>query len=71
MGKILLLVALALVAYLVIKAMIRVRRGPGAGPEPPERMVACQRCGPNLPQSEALESEGKFFCCEDHRRGTA
>jgi len=68
-GKIILFIALALVVYLVIQGMIRARRRPSASERPPERMVACWRCGVNLPQSEAMEADGHFFCSESHRRG--
>ena len=68
MGRIILLVVVALVAYLVIKALARSRRRPDAGHGMPERMVSCVRCGVHLPQSEALEEAGNFYCSEAHRR---
>lgn len=33
-----------------------------------EDMVRCQVCGVNLPRSEALMSQGRFYCCDEHRR---
>lgn len=33
-----------------------------------EDMVRCQVCGVNLPRSEAILSQGRIYCCEDHRR---
>ena len=68
MGRIILLVVVALVAYVVIKALVRARRRPDAEHRMPERMVSCVHCGVHLPQSEALEEAGNFFCSDAHRR---
>ena len=68
MGKIILLLVLALVAYMVITGAARRFRPPAAGDTPPEHMVACTHCGVNLPRSEALEEGGQFYCSEEHRR---
>lgn len=68
MGKIILFLVLAFVAYMVIKGAVRRSRPPAAGDRPPEHMVACRRCGVNLPRSEALEEDGRFYCSEEHRR---
>jgi uncharacterized protein len=68
LSKLLLLLAAAAVVYFVIRGMIRRSDGPRRAPPPAERMVACGHCGINLPQSEALESSGRFYCSEEHRR---
>jgi uncharacterized protein len=68
MGKIVLFLVLAFVVYVVIKAAARRNRPPSAGDSPPEPMVACKRCGVNLPRSEALEEGGRYYCSEEHRR---
>jgi len=70
-GKFILLVVLALVAYLAIKGVSRGRSRPAARETPPERMVACGHCGLNLPASEAVADGGGFYCCEEHRRSGA
>jgi hypothetical protein len=31
-------------------------------------MVRCDLCGLNLPQSEALPLQQRWFCCEEHRQ---
>ncbi len=36
--------------------------------KPVEDMVRCAKCGVNLPRSEALLSQGKTYCCDEHRR---
>lgn len=33
-----------------------------------EKVVPCAQCQLHLPRSEALESDGRFFCGEQHRR---
>lgn len=33
-----------------------------------EDMVRCQSCGVNLPRSEAILSQGHFYCCDEHRK---
>ncbi len=69
MGKLLILLAIALVAFLVLKCLYRKRRNSGVRQPPaPERMVACAHCSVHLPLSEALESTGRTFCSEEHRR---
>jgi uncharacterized protein len=67
MGKILLFALLALVVYLVLRSRTGEarRRDPGAAPA--EDMVACARCGINVPRSEAIESRGLLFCSDEHR----
>ena len=71
MGKIILFLVLAFVVYMVIKGAVRRSRPPAADDRPPEHMVACRRCGVNLPRSEALEEDGRFYCSEEHRRSGA
>lgn len=81
MAKILLLLALALVVYGVVRGWQRKVGGPGAnqtGANPtraprdnknvPEDMVRCTVCGVHLPRSESFTSRGKFFCTDEHRR---
>jgi uncharacterized protein len=31
-------------------------------------MVRCVVCKVNLPRSEAILSQDKFYCCDEHRR---
>lgn len=73
MGKLLVLVLVALVAYAVLKALAAPRRdpgaaGPGARPGAGERMVPCSECGVNVPESEALVADGRYFCSDAHLR---
>jgi len=33
-----------------------------------EQMVRCQVCDLHVPQTEAIEDHGRYYCSEDHRR---
>jgi uncharacterized protein len=68
MGKIILLLVLAFIAYVVIKGAVRRGRRPEHGATQAEHMVACRHCQVNLPTSEALLEGGHYYCSEEHRR---
>ncbi len=34
-------------------------------------MVSCTYCDINLPKSESLSVDGKYYCCKAHSRGQA
>lgn len=70
MGKLILLLFLGLLAYLAYKGFRRSSRNNEqvSQQQGPERMVACARCGVHLPESEAVQAEGRHFCSEEHRR---
>ena len=65
MGRILFWLVLAALAYLVFRGMTRNAIG-DAKPRPKsvagEAMVACARCGVNVPRSEAREEAGRWVC---------
>jgi uncharacterized protein len=75
LAKILLVLALVIVAYLLFRGF---RRDAGLQnsakpPKPraapaPEDMVRCSVCGVHLPRSESFTSRGRFFCTDEHRR---
>jgi uncharacterized protein len=77
MGKLVVLVVLAFVAYALWRAMqsraLGARKGdraPGAAPaaQSPdgESMVACARCGVHLPRGESLLTAGRYYCSPEH-----
>ncbi len=71
MGKLLLLIGLGLVVYLLFKNYQRSFNRPAkpsAAPRGAEDMVKCAHCGVNLPRSEAIFSQGEFFCTPEHQR---
>ena len=71
MARILLLLVIAFLIYLVFRALFR---GQGnkdeAKPSAPtapegEDMVACARCGVNVPRSETREMDGRLVCASN------
>lgn len=71
MGKLLFLIGLGLVIVLLLKNYKRSLDRREATP-PSERgvedMVKCAHCGVNLPRSEAIYTQGEFFCTQEHQR---
>lgn len=70
MGKLIVFVLLVVGVVLFFKhqANKRVRDDATPDQKPVEDMVRCAKCGVNLPRSEAILSQGKTYCCEEHRR---
>ena len=70
LAKFLLLIAVFVIVYMVIKNGSKrddgARRAPGSGKE--EDMVRCKVCGLHLPRSESLKSGDEFYCSEEHLR---
>ncbi len=65
MGRILLLVVIAFLIWLIFRGFFRVqtrKSGPPATTVEGGNMVACARCGVNLPRSSAREEAGKWIC---------
>lgn len=77
MGKVLLLVLLALVAYALWRGSARLRErskeseknaSSTGRTQLPERMVRCEKCGVHLPASESVVVDRRTFCSHDHAR---
>lgn len=72
MSKLITLLLLAVLGVYLFKRLVGRDEAP---PKPPagrrdaEDMVKCTVCGVNLPRSEAILSQGRFYCCDEHRRG--
>ena len=71
MARILLLLVIAFLIYLVFRALFR---GQGTKDEKKpmasttaegEDMVACARCGVNVPRSETRERDGRLVCASN------
>jgi len=69
LGRILFLLIIAFLIYLLFKGFLRAqtRRGEEDRKEKVEDMVACARCGVNLPKSEARSESAQFFCRDNPR----
>lgn len=66
MSRLILLIVLVVLVYLVLRGL----RRPGArrpAHRLPEKMVSCEVCGINLPESESMSEGARHFCCEEHR----
>lgn len=75
MAKILLWVLIGFAVYAAwrwwqIKQLSAHRRDEaGAGARiDPEAMVPCDVCGLNVPRSEALPANGRYYCSDEHRQ---
>ena len=65
MGRLLLLIFIGFLIYLLFRGFMRAqakRDAPRPSATQPEDMVACVRCGVNLPRSSAREESGKWVC---------
>lgn len=73
MNKIVVVILVTVLVVYLVRRMAGNRAGQAKVPPPAgknkaaEDMVRCQACGVNLPRSEALMSQGRFYCCDEHR----
>lgn len=69
MAKLLFILAVTIGLVLWFKHLGRPKRDLDAKKQPEvEDMVRCHVCGVNLPRSEGILSQGRIYCCEEHRR---
>ena len=65
MARILLFLVIGFFAWLLFRGLLRSRKKEDSRPTATgegEDMVACARCGVNMPRSEAKEEGGRFTC---------
>jgi uncharacterized protein len=65
MSRLLLIVAIAFLVYLLIRAFRK--QTPSQDAATTEDMVRCAHCGVHLPKGESVEADGQFFCSTEHR----
>lgn len=65
MSRLLLLIAIAVVVYLLIKSYRKNVRPQDKSVA--EDMVRCAHCGVHLPKGESIQADGHFFCGAEHR----
>lgn len=71
MSRLFLLIAIAVVVYLLVKSFRK--NGPRHDKTVvhdqavAEDMVRCAKCGVHLPKSESILTDGNYFCCAEHR----
>ncbi|MDX9707668.1 MAG: PP0621 family protein [Azospira sp.] len=70
MGKLILLVVIGFAVWWMWRKLHSggAREQPQVSARLPETMVGCALCGLNQPKSECVESDGRFYCCDAHRR---
>jgi len=66
MARLLLLLALGVLAALVWRSLSRSGIRPAPTAPRSEDMVRCERCGLNLPQSDAVSERGRWYCSREH-----
>jgi uncharacterized protein len=76
-NKIVVVILVTVLVVYLVRRMAANRANPTKSPPPAgknkaaEDMVRCHVCGVNLPRSEALMSQGRFYCCDEHRKSGA
>ncbi|MDD2916065.1 MAG: PP0621 family protein [Gallionella sp.] len=65
MSRLLLLIAIAVVIYLLVRSYRRNK--PRQDEKIAEDMVRCAHCGVHLPKGESIQANGDFFCSAAHR----
>lgn len=74
MGRVLVLLVIAVVAWFLIKRLSgespgrRRQDSSNHNKQTEERILACAVCGVHVPRSEGVTKDGAFFCCEAHSR---
>ena len=65
--RILILIAIALLLYLVIASFLRKqKRQQSELDSPAEKMVTCQHCGLHILEEEAVQAANKSYCSVSH-----
>ncbi|MDH5259470.1 MAG: metallothionein [Gammaproteobacteria bacterium] len=62
------LLVIALIVYLVIQIFKRWMANKSNTPleNQEEKMVACDICQLHIPENEALQKDGKYYCSQEH-----
>ena len=70
MGRLLVLILIVVLAVWLIRRALRPasRDAPQARTPVEGDLVACARCGINLPRGDAREAGGSVYCSDEHAR---
>lgn len=67
--RLLLLLGIAFIGWRIYRLLkARRLRGEASARLRSEDMVECAKCALRVPRSQAVAAEGRWFCCELHRR---
>ncbi|HJM59355.1 MAG TPA: PP0621 family protein [SAR86 cluster bacterium] len=64
MFQILILIAVITLVYIIGRSLSKPKENLT---EKSTEMVKCKKCGLNLPKSEAIISEGLWYCSDEHK----
>lgn len=67
--RILILIAIGLLLYVIISNFVRKQKrlnNENKSEQNAEKMVKCHHCGLHILEQEALQSNGKYYCSQDH-----
>lgn len=67
MSRLLLLIAIAVAVYLLIRSYRNNAPRQDKTVVDAEDMVRCAHCGVHLPKGESVQSDGLFYCSAEHR----
>jgi uncharacterized protein len=70
MSRLFIIVAIVAVIYWLFKSYSRQAPKQDASPQTQD-MVACVHCGVNLPKSESVLVDGKYYCSTAHSQTQA
>jgi uncharacterized protein len=65
MTRLLLLLALGVIAFMLLRRFLARSAGTPQAPTYAP-MVSCMTCGLHLPRDSAVEREGRFYCSREH-----
>ena len=68
MGKLLVLIALVVVAFWLLKRALHRSSEKDSPKSITGDLVACAHCGVNLPREEARAAGAELYCSEEHAR---
>ncbi|WP_456373679.1 PP0621 family protein [Thiolapillus sp.] len=60
-----------LIAVLLVWWILKTLRGNRKADARPtvQNMRACEYCGLHVPEEEAIQNQGRFYCCKEHAQG--
>ena len=64
--RILVLIAIALLLYIIVGSMLRKRKRFPPTDSSAEKMVRCDHCGLHVSEQEAISADNKYYCSRSH-----
>ncbi len=71
MARLYLLLLFIALLYAVLRVVLPSRRPPAAStPAAPAKLVSCAHCGLRVPEGEAVQRGGQYYCDSSHVPGS-